>query len=65
MSSLFSSDRGRTWLLAAAILSVGVSVAVGRLHGDVADFVAGFFLGISIALAFSWFVIGRDGGEKA
>jgi len=52
-----TQERDRTWLIALATLSLGVSVAIGRWHGSLIDFVAGFFLGIALAVSFGYLVL--------
>ncbi len=47
----------RTWLIALATLSLSVSLAIGRYHGNAVDFVAGFFLGIALALSAYYLVV--------
>lgn len=47
----------RTWLVALATLSLSVSWSIGRFHGNVVDFVAGFFVGIALALSAYFLVL--------
>ena len=57
MRALFGRDRDLTWVLAVAILSLGASILIGRHHGQVVDFVAGFFLGVALALSVCYLVL--------
>ncbi len=67
MRALCGPGRDLTWLLAVATLSLGVSVVTGRYHGHVIDFVSGFFLGLSLAVAVLYLVLTprrRRAGEQ-
>ena len=52
-----TAERDGTWLVAFGTLSLGVSVAVSRYHGNAVDFAAGFFLGVSLAVSAGYLVI--------
>ncbi len=51
MGGLWSPGRDSTWMLAVAILALGVSVLIGRYDGHAVQFVAGFFLGVSLGVS--------------
>lgn len=63
MRALGGPGRDRTWLLAVAILSLGASTLIGRHQGRVIDFVAGFFLGLSLAVSVFYLVIALRRGN--
>jgi hypothetical protein len=55
--SLVSPGRDHTWLLAFATLSLGASVWFGRYQGHAISFIAGFFLGLSLAISVFYLVL--------
>lgn len=57
METRIATERDRTWLVALATLSLGLSSAVRYFHGNVIDFVGGFFLGISLAVSAFYLVL--------
>jgi hypothetical protein len=57
METRIEKERDRTWLVALATLSLGLSSAVGHFHGNVIDFVGGFLLGISLAVSFGYLAL--------
>ncbi len=57
MRALFGPDRDLTWGLAVAIISLGLSVVIGRHQGHLADFASGLFLGLSLSLSVLYLVL--------
>jgi hypothetical protein len=56
MRALLGHDRHVTWLLGVATLCLGLSVLAGRYHGRATDFIAGFFLGLSLTLNVAYLI---------
>ena len=57
MEALVKPAGDKTWIIALSTLSLSVSLAIGRYHGNVIDFIAGFFLGVALALSVYYLVV--------
>jgi hypothetical protein len=57
VSAAPGTSRDWTWMLALATLSLTGAVWAGRCGGRAFDFLAGFCLGVALAVSFGYLVI--------